>query len=402
MICVLYNCLSNITFYCHNCRQLLGIASVPVRASTIPSTECDRFINNFLKLQHINLDDRLTIRLLSDMENTVTVKPRVLNFRSNSECVYRNCTLFAFFDTGLNTDICFFSVFYQLYGNQCPASNRNTAYISYIDSINLLPSTNRTKIYRLILLGLFEYLKSKGIRTVFLWSCPPKPSQDYIFYMKPMKMKMPTKYRLSAWYVDLFKLGIDLEVIKSYQGIQEYAITQKWKDIGCVPFMDGDVWLERIEQAIASVEKEAKKLRLEFEALRKRLRNPNANGKKDDIKKRLENKLNERWNLDKNQKLWNLISKHLKGIRPDYFVIELLGEPYQANQNTLNHCSIEREWINNRQYLESFFWENVLDFSDERRSQYSTFIMLFRIFIESRICVNCSQTSPAVNVSKSK
>lgn len=342
----------------------------------------------------------MTIRLLSDMEKTLRVKPRFESFRNNSECIYRNCTLFAFFDTGLNTDICFFSVFYQLYGNESPAPNRNIAYISYIDSINLLPSTNRTKIYRLILLGLFEYLKTRGIFTVFLWSCPPKLSQDYIFYMKPLKMKMPTKGRLSAWYVDLFKLGIDLEVIKLYQGIQEYALAQKWEDIGRIPFMDGDVWIDRIEQAIVSVKKKAKKLGLEAEAMRERLRK--SNGKKEGIKKRLKSKLNECWNFDKNQKLWSLICKHLKGCRYDYFVVELLDKPNQATAKTTNHSLIKREWINNRQYLESFFWENILEFSDERHSQYSTLIMLFRIFIESRICVWCVKTSPALNVSMSK
>lgn len=121
--------------------------------------------------------------------------------------------------------------------------NQKIAYISYIDSVNLIQSTNRTKIYRSILLELFKYLNGSGISQIFLWSCPSNLNQDYIFYKKPLKMKMPNKERLSNWYIELLNLGVKFNIVHSFKGINEYALERNWKGVEDIPLLEGDLWV---------------------------------------------------------------------------------------------------------------------------------------------------------------
>lgn len=375
-----------------------------MRAASLPQTDCDIFIDNFLKSHDINKDDTLTTRLLSDMEHVLKVKKVIKDFRRGpDQYQFRNCTLFTFFDTGLGTDICFFSVFFQLYGSDCHGPNRNTAYISYIDSVNLLPSAGRTKIYRLILLGLFEYLKTKGYVKIYLWSCPPRQNQDYIFYMKPPKMKMPTKERLSRWYVDLFKLGKDLRVIESYVGVQQHAEAENWKSVSDIPYMDGDLWLTRIEEAATTVQRDSTKLQKEAMSLRLRVdearkSKKNETKKLKEMKTRLEKKLTELQNSNKNANLWKMMNVQIRGFNSEYFVIHLTSGAAEVEEVKASE-SIERIWLNDRSALVDFLWEFMLEFSSERRAQFSTYMLLYRIFAQSRICVRCSKTVEGLNVS---
>lgn len=375
---------------------------MPVRASRLPITECDDFITKFLQSQLIDEQQKLTIRLLSDVEHPLRVKSLFHEFRSGAnEFTYRNCTLYTFFDTGKDTDICFFSIFFQLYGKECAEPNRNTAYISYIDSVNLLPSQNRTKIYRTILLGLFAYLKKKDFERIFLWSCPAIESQDYIFYMKPSKMKMPTAARLSKWYKDLLQLAKELNVIHSYSGIKEFA-TFNWKSIDHVPYLEGDMWVTRMEEAVTTVRQDAKKLENEINKIKARcLEHPGStvNDLKNlkELKKRLELKVQE-FDSDKNFQIWNLMKVQIDGFNSQYFTIQLTEEPSGSHSQELQ--TIDKwNWVNNRHLFVDFFWGNMLEFSSERQAQYSTYVMLHRLFAESKICVQCGTAADNISVS---
>ena len=77
-----------------------------------------------------------------------------------------------------------------------PNPNKNSVYLSYIDSVKLYNIKEQTKTCQYILLGLFEYLKMKNFQKIFIWSCPPKRDVDYIFHEKPTDMKMLTKAKL--------------------------------------------------------------------------------------------------------------------------------------------------------------------------------------------------------------
>lgn len=402
VICVLYHRVSGQKFYCQKCCKINAFEMVRVRASTFPPSKCDMFVDKFLKSHGINMNNVLTIRLLSNIKKHLNVKKVTQDFRHGPKSYqYRNCTLFTFFDTGLGTDICFFSVFFQLYN--CERPNSNTAYISYIDSVNLLPSTSRTIVYRMIILALFEFLKTQGYLTIYLWSCPPLQNQDYIFYMKPPKMKMPTKQRLSNWYVELFKLGKELKVIESYNGLHEHAKNENWNSISDIPYMDGDLWTFRLEEESKSMIRYTEQLNKDVAKLQKLIEeDSNLEPKKlKNALKLLTKKLKEvEFNKDQQAILWKVISVQIKSFNSDYFVIRLTTPKVVMRDEEENNCKTELTWLNDRSLFVDFLWEYMLEFSTERRAQFSTSLMLYRIFAESKICMKCSKVSTnGLNVS---
>lgn len=382
-VCVMY-CLFNVeAFLCERCKQAVGLPSINLRASILPETDCDKSINSFLQKHNVNLQDQITIRLLTDVNQELKVPDKFRQVRGGPETIeYRNCTLFTFFDTGLNTDICFFSVFFQLFGDCCQDCNRNTAYISYIDSVNFLPE-HRTLIYRLVLLGLFEFLESKGYTKIYLWSCPPSGNQDYIFYMKPPKMKMPTAARLAKWYRELLQTGLELGVIDSYQGIQDTV-----KDVNGLPYMDGDLWVTRLSEAIDIVNKERTKDCSEIAKLQAKLKRDARNDERQQIQEQIES-LRFR-SLSTDAKLWELMTVQIQGFNREYFVIHLTEKAKVVEESfTGNVLEKSQGWLNDRHLFMDFFWGHMLEFSSERRARYSTFVMLWKIFLENSICANC-------------
>lgn len=383
-ICVNY-CLFNVEpFICDKCKRAVGLPTINLRASILPETQCDRYINSFLQKQNINLNGQITIRLLTDVRHELQVPDKFRQVRSGPKMVvYRNCTLFTFFNTGSDTDICFFSVFFQLFGENCQDSNRNSVYISYIDSVNFLPE-NRTLIYRLVLLGLFEFLQSKGYTKIYLWSCPPTLHQDYIFYMKPPKMKMPTAARLAKWYRELLETGLELGVINSYQGIQETS-----KDLNGLPYMDGDLWVTRLSEAIDTVNKERGKDCNEITKLRARLTRESRHDKREETLKQIESlRLKILENTD--DKLWELMTVQIQHFNREYFVINLTEKAKVVEETFIgNQLAKSQGWLNDRHLFMDFFWGHILEFSSERRARYSSFVMLWKILVENSICANC-------------
>lgn len=340
---------------------------------------------------------------MSNMKATRKLHGDFKNFREAGDVPYQNCTLFSFFETNNDSDICYFSVIYQLYTSDSPDLYRNTAYISYIDSINLMPSSDRTKIYRLILLGLFEYLKSKGIQRIFLWSCPSQVNQDYIFYKKPPLMKMPNKVRLAKWYKELLALGVRLNVIYSYKDIRKYARDQSWRRVEEIPLLDGDLWIARMNEAIAAVTKEKDKVYMDEAKLRVTLKEAKACGNELAARKASENwkkLITKERAVDERAKLWSLMDVQIKGFSSEYFVINLTQSEVAYNASTELEKEIPRHWINSRHLLVDFFWEHMLEFSDERQAQFSTHSLLYRALAESSICILCQKPCPdGVNVS---
>jgi hypothetical protein len=70
----------------------------------------------------------------------------------------------------------------QEYGAECGEPNRNTCYLSYLDSVKYFRpearrSANdralRTMVYHEVLLGYMEHAKKLGMNAMYIWSCPP-------------------------------------------------------------------------------------------------------------------------------------------------------------------------------------------------------------------------------------
>lgn len=387
-------------FICKKCSKLDNIQTFRPRAWMLPTSECDLFVSRFLESQGIR---DLTVRLLSDIEKNATVKNNFSNYRESFyDFTFRHCSLYTFFDTGQNADTCFFSVFFQVYDDKCPPENRNSAYISYIDSVNVFPSKFRTRVYRLILLGLFGFFKVKGYSKVFLWSCPPKKSQDYIFPVKPPSMKIPSKQRLSTWYRELLKLGLELGVIESYQGILQHAQNENWTLLKQIPYLEGDLWVTRMDEVIIQVDREYKKLQALVQTLMKKDVEYRKNGysleKAQDNANMLARKLIELREFDLQQRMWELIMVQIDHFKSEYFVIKLKSEDLNHNKERSNQQPLSLikypEWLGDRSDFIDFFCGLMLEFSSERRALYATTVMLARIFLELSFCINCRKVCP--------
>lgn len=363
---------SSAAFICQNCRDINDIRWNKLTADKIPSTNCDRFIMQFITENNVESSKQLTIRLVSSMKSSFKIKQCLSKYRTseNNDIYFQNCTLLVFLRNDSGNDICFFAIYFQLYGNDCSEKpNRNIAYLSYIDSVNLSKMTDRTKTYRMILLGLFKYLKMKKFKEVFIWSCPPRPGLDYIFYEKPPTMKIPTSERLSAWYNEMMKMAQEKGIVSKYVGVEQYAKEHNWQNINNIPLFESDLWPVRLEDAI----KEAQRKQAIF--LKKMAKD--------------NKKINEVFDLK--AKINELLQIQISGFNEKYFILTLNDKEDLCVSKEIE--SLGCTWINNRHHLIDLLWENKLEFSHIRLAEFSTYIVLYKTFLENKICLNCLQKS---------
>lgn len=52
---------------------------------------------------------------------------------------------------------------------------------------------------------------------MFIWSCPPSPGDDYIFYCHPLNQKTPKAKRLCDWYKKVADQSAKERTIHSYK-----------------------------------------------------------------------------------------------------------------------------------------------------------------------------------------
>lgn len=98
-------------------------------------------------------------------------------------------------------DTLLFAMYVYEYGHECPAPNKRRVYISYLDSAQYFtPKYYRTTAYHTILVEYLRYVKKRGFHTAHIWSCPPTPGDDYIFYCHPKHQLVPREDMLRAWY----------------------------------------------------------------------------------------------------------------------------------------------------------------------------------------------------------
>lgn len=380
-ICVLHISAAE-KFFCKNCCHQMEIEKSPIRAKSLPSSECDEFISEFLASYDVVPSNDITIRMLSSMDRMMSYQAR--SSKSDPFAFsYRDFKLLCFMETCDQNDVCFFAIHFQLHCDKCPLTNRRSPYISYIDSINFLPSSIRTRVYRFIILGLMKYLKDKGFEKVFLWSCPPQKDGDYIFYKKPNEMAMPTRARLSNWYTAFFQLGQQLNIIESFCGINDVALKEGWSNIADLPFFKGDHWASRISELTRKVNEKLETLLVTVDFLNARHKFRNSRSSTEIMP-----------TSELKTETWNLISSELEELNPDYFVAQLCSNPKKSAQFSLG-CKpgnnfINSRWLDQRHSFVEFFWDSLLEFSSERRAKYRTQVMLHRIFSENNICTQCS------------
>lgn len=280
-------------FVCNHCyrKKKIGFNLRHRKYSSrrLPHTRMSRYIETKVN-EHIRENSptaaEVTIRVLTAYRDTVTVKPEMKEYIKNcrqkdpsqhpnindypDEFNYTNRAIFAWQEID-GVDVCVFGMHVQEYGEDCPEPNRQVVYLSYLDSVHFFrPKQVRTAVYHEILLSYFKYVKKLGFRRVFIWVCPSRKGDDYIFYRHPTEQKMPTLKRLSDWYVNLLDKGVMAGIVEKHQNIFQHATSQNWTSLFSMPYLSGDYWpgeFERLLKIMIESQKEynAKLLQLEHE-----------------------------------------------------------------------------------------------------------------------------------------
>jgi hypothetical protein len=144
------------------------------------------------------------------------------------------------------------------YGHDCPAPNRRRVYISYLDSVkHFEPKCYRTVAYQAILVEYLRYVKERGFHTAHIWSCPPTPGDDYIFYSHPSNQLIPHEDMLRTWYHQMLATAkAQGVVIRTTTLYDEYFTsdggnnTPARGDPTCLPYFEGDYIPGELENII--------------------------------------------------------------------------------------------------------------------------------------------------------
>ena len=126
------------------------------------------------------------------------------------------------------------------FGPNAPEPNRNKAYISYIDSVQLYHTKacvlrgkdatcttecscpdkckeERREIVRRVLIGYLDSVRLRGFEGLYIWAMPPNDlHHDYVFHMRPIQQHCPTPQQLDNWYTKLLNVAQEEGVISGF------------------------------------------------------------------------------------------------------------------------------------------------------------------------------------------
>ena len=203
----------------------------------------------------------VTVRVVNNVEKKVEVTPLFakefcINGRSDAY-LYKQKVILLFQKID-GVDMCLYCLYVQEYGDDCPAPNNRTVYLSYLDSVKYFRPDGvqasgmgvamRTYIYHELLIGYVEDVKKRGFCAMYIWACPPLQGDDYIFYCHPGKQKVPRSDRLREWYLSMLKRSqeersvvyISNLVDTFFEGGKDHRIENP--SVTDLPYFAGDYW----------------------------------------------------------------------------------------------------------------------------------------------------------------
>ncbi|KAI8102200.1 hypothetical protein M9435_005806 [Picochlorum sp. BPE23] len=164
-------------------------------------------------------------------------------------------------------DMCLFCMYVQEYGDDCPAPNNRTVYLSYLDSVKYFQPEGtqamglgialRTLAYHELLMGYLQDVKERGFCAMYIWACPPMQGDDYIFYCHPGKQKVPRSDRLREWYLSMLNKSksentvvyISNLVDTFFEGGRDHRLEKP--SVADLPYLAGDYWPGEAERLLA-------------------------------------------------------------------------------------------------------------------------------------------------------
>ncbi|KAK9138694.1 hypothetical protein Sjap_009288 [Stephania japonica] len=175
----------------------------------------------------------LTVRVVCSVDKNCKVNQRFWNVlqRENypQEFPYKSKVILLFQKIE-QVDVILFAMFAQEYGPECDYPNKDTVYISYIDSVKYLrPQIKtvhgealRTFVFHELLLGYLDYCKRQGLTKCHIWVCPPKKKDDYIFYCHPDDQNIPNTEKLQNWYQFMIEKAIKGNIVVAFSYLYEH------------------------------------------------------------------------------------------------------------------------------------------------------------------------------------
>jgi E1A/CREB-binding protein len=152
-------------------------------------------------------------------------------------------------------DVLLFALYVYEHGEDSPAPNQRTVYISYLDSVHFMrPRRIRTFIYHEILIAYLDYARRRGFATAHIWACPPLKGDDYIFYAKPEDQKTPRDSRLRQWYIDMLVECQRRNIVGKVTNMYDIYFANENLDATAVPYLEGDYFPGEAENIIKMLE----------------------------------------------------------------------------------------------------------------------------------------------------
>ena len=218
----------------------------------------------------------LTVRVINNVVKRCEVKQRFASKFSETEGYplsfpYRQKVILLFQRLD-GVDLCLYCLYVQEYGEEAPAPNTRTVYLSYLDSVKYFQPEDieaegmgyklRTMVYHEILLGYLAYAKAHGFTSMYIWSCPPLRGEDYIFYCHSDKQKNISQTRLREWYLAMLRRAKEEGIVVNianlfdsfFQGGRDHCIQHP--SITSLPYLDGDYWVGEAENILATMEEQ--------------------------------------------------------------------------------------------------------------------------------------------------
>mmetsp|Transcript_34368 Transcript_34368/g.107801 ORF Transcript_34368/g.107801 Transcript_34368/m.107801 type:complete len:696 (+) Transcript_34368:3-2090(+) len=162
------------------------------------------------------------------------------------EFPYRSKCILAFqrMQGGDGPEVCFFAMYVQEYGSDCPEPNKNRVYISYLDSVRYFesePMGHRSTVYHSILVAYLQWTRMLGFKYVHIWVEPPKSGDEYIFFARSDQQRKPMKReKLREWYKGMLDKAKAKNVVEHYGTMHD--MFNGLKSLAEIPLFHGDQW----------------------------------------------------------------------------------------------------------------------------------------------------------------